>query len=256
MRGPDSVVLNSSMRKAGLIVVVVMPALVLTGCKSSNKAKLGVLKPQVSALATAASTAAAPATTTPASATPLPPPAPASSASPTPTPSTTAPASPAGSGVPINVDPCQAVTQDEASTLAKATFGAGKEETTAGGGKICVYGSQTTNVFTVEVAQASSEVEASSEWTAEVAEAEAKINSALPPGVHVNFDTSNVSGIGDMAATLTGTETLLGKPINFTGIYVLSGPTFFLIGDLVLGQASPAVGDMEDQARTTLGRVT
>jgi hypothetical protein len=243
------------MRKAALIVVVVAPALVLTSCKSSNKAKTTLLKTQVSAAATT-STAPAPATTTPASTTPLPPPAPASSASPTPTPSTTAPASPAGSGVPINVDPCQAVTQDEASTLAKATFGAGKEETTDGGGKICVYGSQTTNVFTVEVAEASSGAAASAEWTEEVTEAETKIESALPPGVHVNFDTSNVSGIGDMAATLTGTETLLGKPINFTGIYVLSGPTFFLIGDLVLGQPSPAVSDMEDQARTTLGRVT
>jgi hypothetical protein len=246
------------MRKTALIVVVVAPALMLTGCKSSNKARTTLLKSQVSAAVTAASTAPAPASSTPASTTPtvLPPPAPASSASPTPTPSTAGSPSTTGSASPTNVDPCQAVTQDEASTLAKATFGAGQEETTDGGGKICVYGSQTTNVFTVEVAQASSGAAASAEWTAEVSEAEAKINSALPPGVHVNFDTSNVSGIGDMAATLTGTETLLGKPINFTGIYVLSGPTFFLIGDLVLGQASPAVSDMEDQARTTLGRVT
>jgi hypothetical protein len=244
------------MRKTALIVVVVMPALVLAGCKSSNKAKTTVLKTQVSALATAATTAPAPATSTPASATPtpLPPPAPASSASPTPSPSTTAPASPTGSASPVNLDPCQLVTQDEASTIAGATFGAGKEETTDGGGKICVYGAQTTNVFTVEVAQ-TDPASASAEWTQELAKTEATIESNLPAGVHVNFDASNTAGIGDEAAVLTGTETLLGKPINFSGIYVLSGGTFFLIGDLVVGHAAPAVSAMEDQARTVLGRI-
>jgi hypothetical protein len=244
------------MRKTALIVVVVAPALVLTGCKSStNKAKVVPPQVKISALATPASASPAPATTTPASATPtpIPPPAPASSASPTPTPSATAPASLTGSA-PTDLDPCQLVTQDEASTIAGATFGAGEEQKTAGGGKICVYGSETTNVFTVEVAQAEPAL-ASAEWTQELAETEATIESRLPPGVHVNFDASNAAGIGDEAAVLTGSETLVGKPINFSGIYVLSGGTFFLIGDLVLGKASPPVSAMEDQARKVLTRI-
>ena len=243
------------MRKAALLVVVV-PALVLTGCKSSNKAKTALPKTQVSILATASSTAPAPATTTPASATPtpLPPPAPVSSASPTPSPSASEPASPTGSASPTNLDPCQLVTQDEASTIAGATFGPGEEQLTDGGGKICVYGSETTNVFTVEVAQTDAAT-ASAEWTVELARTEATIESRLPPGVHVNFDASNAAGIGDEAAVLTGSETIVGKPINFSGIYVLSGGTFFLIGDLVVGKASPAVSPIEDQARTVLTRI-
>jgi len=41
-----------------------------------------------------------------------------------------------------------------ASTFAGASFGPGVESTTSGGGRICTYGSETTNVFLVEVAQA------------------------------------------------------------------------------------------------------
>ncbi len=58
------------------------------------------------------------------------------------------------SGSPENLDPCQLVTQDEASTLAHATFGPGKEETISASGKECVYGYQTTNVMDIIVAQA------------------------------------------------------------------------------------------------------
>ena len=155
------------------------------------------------------------------------------------------------------------VTQAEASTIAGATFGPGKEELT-NGGKICVYGSQTTNVFTVLVAQSDPKL-AAAEFDQELAVAEAKVESALPAGVSVplgvqdlDASSSNSSGastaIGDKAVGLVGSETVVGRSIYFTGIYVLSGGTFVLIGDLVLGHASPPLTAMEDEARTALSR--
>jgi hypothetical protein len=137
--------------------------------------------------------------------------------------------------------------------MASATFGPGKEETTAGGGKICVYGSQTTNVFTVFVGQAVDAATAKAEWNTELAVAEAKLNSGLPPGIHVNFDASNTSGIGDQAVTLSGSEAAAG--ITFNGVYVLSGPTFFLMGDLVLNRPAASIADLKTQAQTALGRI-
>src|SRR5690348_10178293 len=52
-----------------------------------------------------------------------------------------------------SLDPCQIVTSAEASALAGANFTTGIEQTTDGGGRICVYGYQTQNVFMVLVAQ-------------------------------------------------------------------------------------------------------
>ncbi|HEY5049981.1 MAG TPA: hypothetical protein VII50_03705 [Acidothermaceae bacterium] len=212
------------------------------------------LPPKVSATAVAP----APATSTSATPTPLPPPAPATSASPSPsaspTPSASSAASPTGSASPTNLDPCQLVTQDEASSLAGTTFGPGKEEST-GGGKECVYGSQTTNVMDIIVAQAIDAKTAQADYAAAQADAQTTIASKLPPGVHVNLNAANAAGIGDQAVTITGAESLLGQTLSFTGIYVLSGATFFTIGDLVLAKPPPTVSAIEDQARTTLGRI-
>ena len=53
-----------------------------------------------------------------------------------------------------NLDPCQLVTQQEASQLAGTTFAAGKEEAISSASSMCTYGAQTLNVFTVLVAVA------------------------------------------------------------------------------------------------------
>jgi hypothetical protein len=252
--------------RTALILVVLTPALLITSCKSSTKTK--VVEPSLKVSATPiapASTAPAPSSSAPVTSTPLPPLPPATSApasssapaspTPTPTPTASAPASPSPSASPTNLDPCQLVTQDEASTLAGATFGPGKEETTPGGGKECVYGAQTTNVMDIIVAQATDSATAQADWATEQAQAQTLIATRLPAGVHVNLDTSNVADIGDKAATVTGSTAILGKPISFTAIYVVSGATFFTIGDLVLGTTPPTVAAVQDQARVTLGRI-
>ena len=244
-------------RRAALVLVVITPALLITSCKSSNKSKT-TLKPQVS-LTAAASTTAAPAPATSTSATPTaapsPPPATSAPASPSPTPSASAPASPTGSGSPTNLDPCQLVTQEEASTLAGATFGPGKEETISAASKECVYGSQTTNVLDVIVAQAADAKTAQAYYAAGQADAQSTIATKLPPGTAAKLNTANTEGIGDQAALITGGASVQGQTINFTGIYVLSGSTFFTIGDLVLNKPAPTASAIQDQAKVTLGRI-
>ena len=155
----------------------------------------------------------------------------------------------------MNLDPCQLVTQSEASTLAKATFGPGKEESLTGGSKECVYGSQTTNVMDIIVAKAATPEAAQAVYAEELGEVQTLITTRLPAGVTVKLNTANTEGIGDKASTVSGGETLLGKPIGFTGIYVISGATFFTIGDLVVGAAAPTVSALQDQAKVTIGRI-
>ena len=242
-------------RRAALILVAITPALLITSCKSSSKSKVTTLQPKVSATAVApATTAPAPATSTSAAPTGLLPPPPATSAPPSPSASPTPTASPTGSASPTNLDPCQLVTQDEASSLAGATFGPGKEEST-GGGKECVYGSQTTNVMDIIVAQAPDAATAQADYAQAQGDAQTTIASQLPPGISAKLNTANTEGIGDKAATITGAASVQGQTISFTGIYVLSGATFFTIGDLVLAKPAPTVSAIQDQARTTLGRI-
>ncbi len=105
------------------------------------------------------------------------------------------------------------------------------------------------------VAQAATPGEAQADYTAELGEAQTLIATKLPPGVSVKLDTANTAGVGDQASTVTGGETLLGKQISFTGIYVISGSTFFTIGDLVVGAAPPTATAIQDQAKVVVGRV-
>jgi len=249
-------------RRAALVLVVITPALLISSCKSSNKSKVTTLQPQVSAAATAAATTAAapaPATSESATPTPLPPPAatsaPASpSPSPTPTPTASPSASPTGSAKPTNLDPCQLVTQSEASTLAGATFGPGREEST-GGGKECVYGYQTLNVMDIIVAEAADPTTAQAAYAKGLNDAQTTIAGNLPAGVTVKLNPTNTQGIGDQASTITGSGAIQGQTISFTGIYVLSGAKFFTIGDLVLNKTPPTVTAIQDQAKVTLGRL-
>lgn len=256
-------------RRAAVILLVITPALLMTSCKSSSKSKVTIL-PKLSAPALApASTAPAPSSSAPATPTAAPPAAPATSApaspSPTPPPTASAPASISASGSPENLDPCQLVTQSEASTLAGATFGPGQESTISASSKECVYGAQTTNVMDVIVAQADSPATAQAVYAQELGEAQTLIATRLPPGVHVNLVTSsasvspsgsaNPSSVGDEASSVTGSTSILGKTIAFSGIYVISGSTFFTIGDLVLSAPAPTQAAIAAQAQTVIGRI-
>lgn len=105
------------------------------------------------------------------------------------------------------------------------------------------------------VAQAADAATAQADYAQAQADAQTTIATKLPPGTQAKLNTTNAQGIGDKAATITGASSVQGQTISFTGIYVLSGATFFTIGDLVLDKAPPTVTAIQDQAKVTLGRI-
>ena len=149
------------------------------------------------------------------------------------------------------------MTSSEASSIASASYATGKEGTTSGGARTCVYGSGTTNVFTVLVVQAPDAATAQADWTQEQAKAEAAIKQGLPQGASVNLNVTDLTGVSgaDKAALATLNVTISGQPVGLIAIYLLKGPTFLFFSDLVLGKAAPTAATMEAQATTSLGRL-
>lgn len=171
-------------------------------------------------------------------------------------PSATPSASASASAKATTLDPCQLVTAAEASALSGASFGAGLEETTGtnGTGKRCTYGSQTTNVFFVQVATAASASDAQAAWATEEAQADADLAAGFPAQASANVTKTDVSGLGDRAAVGTGSETIEGQTISGGVIYLLKGPNFLAFGDLTLGTA-PTAAALQTQAATSLARM-
>jgi hypothetical protein len=174
-------------------------------------------------------------------------------ATPLPTAATSAPPSfPDATAVVTALDPCQLVTAQEASTLAGATFGAGKESTTEGNAKICTYGAQTANVLNVYVVQAPDVATAQKAEAAALAAAEAVAQKQAPG---VSFSQTELANFADGALVVTASATISGQTLAISGIYVLSGTTFFAITDVVLNQSAPTSDALQAQARVVLGRI-
>ncbi|HUA27408.1 MAG TPA: hypothetical protein VMC03_00865 [Streptosporangiaceae bacterium] len=212
------------MRRTAAAFAVTASALLLAACGSSGNSS------SASSAQTSAPSSAAPAATTQNA------------------------AAPSQSAAATSLDPCQLVTSSEASSLAGTTYGSGQEETD-NGGKRCVYGSGTTNVFTVEVAQAQDSATAQADWAQDQSEAQAAVEQKLPSGVNVTLDTQNVTGLADRAATATGSTSIDGQAVGFSGIYLLKGATFLAFQDVQLGSAAPTASAMQTEAATALARV-
>ncbi len=156
-------------------------------------------------------------------------------------------------------DPCQVVTQSEASQLTSTSFGPGKEETTSNGsGKLCWYGAQTTDVFEVFITTASSAATAQAQWDAEKANVQSELTKATSaPGVtfSANINDTTLAG-ADRAASGTLTASYNGHTIAGSVLYMLKGAVFCGIVDIrVDGQAPPSISAMEAQGQTSLGRL-
>jgi hypothetical protein len=158
--------------------------------------------------------------------------------------SPTATASAAASGAPTTIDPCQLVTQAEASTLTGASYGPGKLEIDSPASRRCVYGGQTKNVFEVIVAQAATADEAQSEKNALLAQAQGELGGQL--------NLSPVTGVGDQAESINAS---IGGQINASGIYVLKGLVGFALVDEVVGGPAPTVAALTTQAQTVVSRL-
>lgn len=173
-----------------------------------------------------------------------------------PTPS--AKASPSAAGTPTAIDPCQLVTQSEASQLAGTTYTSSKEDTaSSGGAKLCWYGAQTLNIFEVLVATASSASVAQSQWDQEKSQVTSELQKeAATPGVTLNVNVVDTTLAGtDRAASGTFSGSVSGHTFAGTAVYFLKGVYFVAIVDLVVDRNPPAVAAMEAQGNTTAGRL-
>ncbi len=178
---------------------------------------------------------------------------------PSPSPSPSASAQPtSNANANVTLDPCQLVTQQEASQLAGGTaFTAGREETTSGGAKMCVYGGQTTDVFMVEVAVASDAATAQSMWAQEESRAQTAIQQIVSQqGVSINLSAGDITLPGaDKAAAASANGDFVGHTLNISAVYVLKGRVFFTFSDLARDKAAPSMSAMEAQAQTVLTRI-
>lgn len=156
-----------------------------------------------------------------------------------------------------NLDPCQLVTQQEASQLAGTTFAAGKNEAISSAASTCTYGAQTLNVFTVEVAVAPDAKTAQADWAQEEANAQAGVQQLVAEaGGSVSLSAGDITLSGaDKAATAIATANISGRTLNISAIYVLKGAVFFTFADLVVGKQAPTTSAMAMQAQTVLTRV-
>jgi len=156
----------------------------------------------------------------------------------------------------LPLDPCQLVTSAEASSLAGTTYATGVEQTTDGGGRICVYGYQTTNVFMVLVGQAPDAATAQASWSDQEQRAQATLQRGLPANVPINYGLTDLSLSGYDRATLAGGGgSIGGRTLSATAIYLLKGATFLTFSDLVLDNPGPTGDAMQNEAATVNGRL-
>lgn len=152
-------------------------------------------------------------------------------------------------GAPTNLDPCQLVTQNEASSLTGASFGPGQEGGSGNGvRKECVYGSQTANVLSVYVVTAASEADAQTGWNQLLAEAQQAAGQAAG-----QIQLTAASGVGDRAEWAELDLAQIG--VQARGLAFQSGVTGVYIIDLVKGGNPPSRDDLTNEAQTVLGRI-
>ena len=172
------------------------------------------------------------------------------------TPSAAASSSPSSPTL-ASLDPCVMVPQAEASKLAGAKFGPGKEETTEGGSKQCIYGYQTLNVFIVQVNVAPDAATAKADWATAEAEAQAGLAGfASSQGANLNLQAGPIDLSGaDDAAVAAASGSIGNHTLYVSAIYVLSGAVFFMISDLKLDNASTTAAALAAEASTVLTRI-
>jgi hypothetical protein len=210
------------MKTGPLIAAAALLATGLSACTSANTTK-------TNADATSPSTSAAPAVSTSKSASPLP------------------KLSLSESAVATTIDPCQLVTQAEASSLANASFGPGKQ----GGSNVrheCVYGAQTPNVLTVYVVEAASPADAQAGWDQLLNQAKQAAGQAA--GMVTLTDDSGIGDRAEWAELNLAQINVQGRGLAFekgsVGVYMI---------DLVRGGTAPSRDALTAQANTVISRL-
>jgi hypothetical protein len=173
-------------------------------------------------------------------------PPPVSQASSTPA-SATQPASTATA-----LDPCALVPPQEASSVAGATYTQGQEETTPdGGGKRCVYGSNTTNVFEVEVAQAPDVATAQQYRDSYLADIQSQAAQFASQGLTV----IPVPDFADGAVQATLSVSYAGHALGGSAFAFLKGTVFVGMSDISRDTPAATIDSLQTEATTVIGRL-
>lgn len=136
------------------------------------------------------------------------------------------------------------MTSAEASKLMGAKFGAGVERTISASSKQCVYGTQTLNVFTIGVVQASSVPEAQTAKQQALAAIDAKFAKVLKVTQVPTFADGAVEVQGNITTNIKG-----------RAVYALRGTIAFGFADAAANQAVPTNAAMLAQATVMLSRL-
>ena len=170
-------------------------------------------------------------------------------------PPSSAPASEEASGTPeptavaTDLDPCQIITSDDASTFVGVNFGKGKASTTENNVKMCAYSAPGPNIFTVEVAVAPDVA------TAQAAEAAAKADLASQ-GAKLGVEPLPSFADGTDAAILQGSASSNGISLGARAMLLLKGTTFVGFSDISAGGAQPPSEQaFKDLANTVLAKL-
>lgn len=215
----------------------------------------------IAALLSACSSSAPTATNAPqqamASSTPIPTVTPQPTVTPIPTATPGLTATPAGAGTPQQataqtaLDPCQLLPSQEASSLAGTSFGAGTEGTIPGGLNTCTYGSQSSNIFLVQVIQEPDAAAADAAEQQFLSDLQAKMQQVSSEGITVtklpNFADGAIIGEASINAN--------GINVNGSAIGFRKGTIFFGFSDVVIGGPAPSSAALQAEATTVLGRL-
>jgi hypothetical protein len=158
---------------------------------------------------------------------------------------------PQQAAVNTQLDPCELINSQEASTLVGTTFGEGIETTTHDNLKICTYGSPSANLLTVEVVQAPDVATAQADKAQFLADLQSSMQDLTNQGLNVtqlpNFADGAVAANANVSG---GGVSLSGNAFGF-----LKGTVFFGFSDLAIGGASPTDAAMQAEAQTVLGKL-
>ena len=169
--------------------------------------------------------------------------------SPTDTPVETS--TPQQTAAPTSLDPCQLIPSQEASSLAGTTFGTGAEGSLPGGGKTCTYGSQSSNVFIVQVVQAPDAATANAAETQFLSDLQASLQQLSSEGLNV----TQLPDFADGAVLAEASINAGGVSVNGSAFGFRKGTIFFGFDDVVLGGPAPSGDALQAEATTVLGRL-
>jgi hypothetical protein len=150
-----------------------------------------------------------------------------------------------------SLDPGQLISIQEASDLTGASYGPCAESTTPEGLKTCTYGAQTSNIFTVEVAQAPDVATAQADKAQFLADLQASLQQLTDQG----FNVVQLPNFADGAVTGQININAQGISVNGSAFGFLKGTTFVGFSSIVMGGAAPSTDALQAEATTVLGRL-